>query len=107
MLFRSEDCAYLFFAQSWPNSDPASLFGRLTLWTRWIWAPLILLVTWGLLRRRYRGIEYLVPLCALGTIALLLLQNEGVMEARFREPVDAVLVCAALLMRLRREPARP
>lgn len=104
---RLEDCAYLFFAQSWPNSDPASLFGRLTLWTRWIWAPLILLVAWSVMRRRYRGIEYLVPLCALGTIALLLLQNEGVMEARFREPVDAILVCSALLMGLRREPARP
>jgi hypothetical protein len=104
---RLEDCAYLFFAQSWPNSDPASLFGRLTLWTRWMWAPLILWVAWGVLNRRYRGIEYLVPLCALGTIALLLLQNEGVMEARFREPVDAILVCSALLMRLRREPARP
>ncbi|MGC1522476.1 MAG: glycosyltransferase family 39 protein, partial [Steroidobacteraceae bacterium] len=104
---RIEDCAYLFFAQSWPNSDPASLFGRLTVWTRWIWAPLVLFVTWGTLTRRYRGTAYLVPLCALGTIALLLLQNEGVMEARFREPLDAILVCSALLMRLRREPARP
>jgi hypothetical protein len=101
---RIEDCAYLFFAQSWPNSDPASLFGRLTLWTRWIWAPLALVVSWGTLTRRYRGTEYLVPLCALGTLALLLLQNEGVMEARFREPVDAILVCSALLMRLRRDP---
>ncbi len=100
---RIEDCAYLLFAQTWPNSDPAGLFGRLTLWTRWIWAPLILFVTWGVLRRRYRDIEYLMPLCALGTIALLLLQNEGVMEGRFREPMDAILVCSALLMRRRRK----
>jgi hypothetical protein len=104
---RLEDSAYLLFAQSWPNSDPASIFGRLTLWTRWIWAPLILLVSWGMLTRRYRGAANLVPLCALGTITLLLLQNEGVMEARFREPVDAILVCSALLITCRRKSDLP
>jgi hypothetical protein len=56
-------------------------------------------VCWGLLTRRYRGAANLMPLCAIGTITLLLLQNQGVMEARFREPVDAILVCSALLIR--------
>jgi hypothetical protein len=96
-----EDLQYLLFAQSWPNSDRQSVFGWLTLWTRWLWAPLILLVCWGMATRRYRGSEYLLPLCAVGTIALLAFQHEGVMEARFREPMDAILVAAALLMRFR------
>jgi hypothetical protein len=104
---RLEDSAYLLFAQSWPNSDPASIFGRLTLWTRWMWAPLILLVSWGLLTRRYRGAANLMPVCALGTIMLLLLQHEGVMEARFREPVDAILACSALLITCRRKSDLP
>jgi hypothetical protein len=101
---RLEDSAYLMFAQSWPNSDPAGVFGRLTLWTRWIWAPLILFVCWGSLRRRYRGAANLVPLCALETITLLVLQNQGVMEGRFREPVDEILVCSALLIARRTRP---
>jgi Dolichyl-phosphate-mannose-protein mannosyltransferase len=95
---RAEDAVYLFFAQVWPNSDRASLFGWLTLWSRWLWAPLILLICWGILSRRFRGAAYVVPLSALGTIALLLLQKEGVMEGRFREPIDPLLVCSAVLM---------
>jgi Dolichyl-phosphate-mannose-protein mannosyltransferase len=101
---RSEDAAYLLFAQVWPNSDRASVFGWLTLWTRWLWAPLILLVCWATVTQRYRGAAYAVPLCALGTIALLMMQNEAVMEARYREPIDAILVCSAMLMRFRKSP---
>ncbi len=99
---RMEDFLHLLFGQVWPNSDPGTPVGWLTVWMRWLLTPLILLVAWGLATRRYRGADYLLPLCALGTIALLLVQNEGVMEARFREPADAILVCAALLLRLRR-----
>jgi len=99
---RLEDASYLFFAQAWPNSDPSNVFGWLTLWTRWIWAPMILFVAWGVLTRRYRGAALLLPLCSLGTVALLLLQNEGVMEGRFREPIDAILLSSALLMTLRK-----
>jgi hypothetical protein len=101
---RREDLLYLLFGQSWPDSDRATVSGWLTLWTRWLWAPLVLLVAWAALARRYRGREWLLPACALGTLALLALQSEGVMEARFRKPVDAILVCAALLIAGRRQP---
>jgi hypothetical protein len=104
---RAEDAVYLFFAQVWPNSDRTSLFGWLTLWTRWLWAPLTLLVAWGTATRRYSGDATLLPLCALGTLALLLLQSAGVMEGRFREPIDPILVCAALLMSFRARPGPP
>lgn len=102
---RYEDFLHLLFGQVWPNSETGTFFGWLTVWARWLWAPLLLLVSWGLVTRRYHGDAYLLPLCALGTIALLLLQDEGVMEARFREPIDAVLVCAALLLSSRRGAA--
>ncbi len=103
---RAEDALYLFFGQVWPNSDRTTLLGWLTLWTRWIWAPLVALLLWGLWRRRFGGREYLLPLCGLGTLGLLLLQGEGVMEARFREPIDAILLAAVWLM-LARDPAGP
>jgi hypothetical protein len=103
---RLEDCVYALFGQTWPNSDRSSLVGWLTVWTRWLWAPLIAVVAVGLLRRRYHGPAYLLPVCGLGTLALLLLQSEGVMEARYREPIDAILVCSALLMTSRRPEDR-
>jgi hypothetical protein len=99
---RIEDLAYLLVGQVWPNSSTGTLMGWLTLWARWLLAPLLVFVSWGLFMRRYTGDAYLLPLCALGMIALLLLQNEGVMEARFREPLDAIVVCAALLVSSRR-----
>ncbi|MFI5284294.1 MAG: hypothetical protein ACHQ0J_14345 [Candidatus Dormibacterales bacterium] len=101
---RREDLLYLLFGQSWPDSDQATYSGWLTLWTRWLWAPLVAFVAWAAIARRYRGREWLLPVCALGTLVLLTLQTEGVMEARFRKPVDAILVAAALLVGGRRQP---
>jgi hypothetical protein len=98
-----EDFQYLAFGQSWPNSDRNNLFGWLTLWTRWIWAPLIALVAWGAWQGRYRGLAYVFPACGLGTFALLLMQGEAAMEARYRQPVDAILMCSALVMASRRK----
>jgi Dolichyl-phosphate-mannose-protein mannosyltransferase len=104
---RWEDIQYIAFGQSWPNSDRGSLFGWLTLWTRWLWAPLIVWVGWAVWQRRYRGTAYLLPICGLGTLALLLMQSEGVMEARYREPIDAILVAAAVLIGARHKGIDP
>jgi hypothetical protein len=95
---RKEDLLYLLFGQSWPNSDRASVAGWLTVWTRWLWAPLIAVVAYGACRRRFHAISWLFPAGALGTLGLLLLQSESVMEARYREPLDAILICSAWLM---------
>ena len=98
---RWEDFLYVMFGQAWPNSDRTSVFGWLTEWTRWMWPPLIAVVVWAIAQHRYRGAAWIVAACALGTLALLLLQSEGVMEARFREPIDAMLVASVLLVRSR------
>jgi hypothetical protein len=101
---RWEDLQYLFFGQNWPNSDSGSIIGWLTLWTRWVWAPLAAVIAWAALTRGYRGPAWLLPICALGTLALLIFQSEGVMEARFRMPIDAILICAAMVMTSRTQP---
>jgi hypothetical protein len=95
---RLEDTVYLLLGQSWPNSDRSTVVGWFTVWTRWLWPPLIVVVMVALARRRYRGMAHLLPVCALGSIGLLLLQSEGVMEARFREPLDPLLVASAALI---------
>lgn len=95
---RLEDAAYLFFGQAWPNNDPASLSGWLTIWMRWLWPIAILLVVWGAAARRFHGRQWLLPVCALGLLGYFILQQRGVMEARFRMPLDPILVAAAVVM---------
>jgi hypothetical protein len=104
---RWEDFQYVMFGQSWPNSDHSTVFGWLTVWTRWLWAPLIAAVAYGTFSGGFRGREYYLALCGSGTVALLLLQGEAVMEARYRMPVDAIIVCAAWVMAWRKVAPRP
>jgi hypothetical protein len=94
-----ENLTYLLFAQIWPNSTPHTPMGWLTLWSRWLWPVLIVVVLAAAAMRRYRGHEWLLPAAALGTVALLMFQSQGVMEARFREPIDPMLLAALLLIR--------
>ncbi len=93
-----ENFLYLCFAQSWPDNDLNSTVGWLTVWTRWIWPPLVLVVAVGAARGKFRGREWLLPLCGLGVFLSLMVQHEGVMEGRYRKPVDPVLLAAAVVM---------
>jgi hypothetical protein len=93
---RWEDLQYLLFGQNWPNSDRTTFIGEATLWGRWMWAPLLLLLVWAVVRRWFVGSSWLLPACGLGIVGLLALQTQGVTEARFREPIDAILVAAAV-----------
>jgi hypothetical protein len=103
---RLEDFIYLSFAQSWPDNDRGSVTGFLTVWTRWIWFPLVLVVAWGAWKGRFRGREWLLPACALGMFLYLSVQSQSVMEARFRKPLDPVFVAAAVVMLYRRPRRR-
>ena len=96
-----ENFLYLSFAQSWPDNDRSSVTGWLTVWTRWIWPPLARVLVVGVARRRFEGREWLLPLCGLGMLLYFMVQQEGVMEARYRKPVDPVLVAAAVVMAYR------
>ncbi|HWU68704.1 MAG TPA: glycosyltransferase family 39 protein [Stenotrophobium sp.] len=97
-----ENLLYLLFGQSWPDNDRGSISGWLTVWTRWLWPLVILAVAAGAARRRFRGREWLLPACSLGLLLYLAVQQQGVMEARFRKPIDPILVAAAVVMLHRR-----
>jgi len=100
-----ENLIYLLFGQSWPDNDPHALTGLASVWTRWLWPPLMLLVACGVLRRRYRGWEWLLPVCALGMLASLAVQRDGIIEGRYRKPIDPVLVAAAIVLYYRTRAA--
>jgi Dolichyl-phosphate-mannose-protein mannosyltransferase len=93
---RWEDFQYLLFAQEWPNNDTASFMGLATLWDRWMWPPLMLIMCYAMVRGHFRGASWLLPVGALGTLILLALQTQGVTEARFREPFDELLVACVV-----------
>ncbi len=96
-----ENLAYLSFGLTWPDNSPARPIGAVSHWMRWMWLPLYLAVAFGALRRQFRGIEWLLPASALGTFLFLALQPVGVMEARYRKPVDPIVVAALVVMAFR------
>jgi hypothetical protein len=91
-----EDFQYLLLGQVWPNSNRSTFIGQATLWGRWLWPPLIVFLLVAVARRWFTQATWLLPVCGLGTIALLTEQTQGVIEGRFREPLDAILVAAAV-----------
>lgn len=92
-----ENLQFLCFGQQWPDNDLNTLSGLLNVWTRWIWLPLYLAVAYGAARGRFRGREWLLPICALGMFLLLVVQNSGIMEGRYRKPIDAVALAAGIV----------
>jgi len=101
-----ENLLYLLFGQSWPDNDPNALTGLASVWTRWLWPPLMLLVGWGAIRRRFRGWDWLLPVCALGMLLSLAVQRDGIIEGRYRKPIDPVLVAAAIVLYYRTRPGQ-
>jgi hypothetical protein len=101
---RWEDLMYLLFAEEWPDSNRHTFIGCLTLWSRWLFVPMLAGVLAAVALRRYRGREWLVPASALGMVALLALQSEGPMEGRFRKPIEPVITAALIIALARRAP---
>jgi hypothetical protein len=93
-----ENLLYLGLGQPWPQNDPRTLVGALSIWTRWLWPPVFALVVAGAVRRRFSGYEWLLPASGLLMLALLAVQQQGIMEARFRMPVDPIFLAALVVM---------
>ncbi|HXN10104.1 MAG TPA: hypothetical protein VN859_02620 [Steroidobacteraceae bacterium] len=101
-----ENLLYLGAGQPWPQNDPRTLVGTLSIWTRWLWPPLFVVVAAGALRRVFSGREWLLPASGLLMLVLLAVQQQGIMEARFRMPVDPILLAALVVMIHRRRAQR-
>jgi hypothetical protein len=96
-----ENLCYLFFGQSWPDGDHGQLIGSLTIWSRWLFLPGVLWVIVAVTKRRYYGLQWLLPLCALLALLSLAVQREGIMEGRYRKPIEPLFL-AAIVLSLRR-----
>jgi hypothetical protein len=92
-----ENLCYLLFGQAWPDNDRATPVGWLEVWLRWCFLPIILLTTLAVVRGVYRGREWLLPGCALLALLLLAVQREGIMEGRYRKPIEPIFMAALTL----------
>jgi hypothetical protein len=61
-----------------------------------MWPPVLAFLLYAMTQRWFRGVAWLLPVCALGTFVLLGLQTQGVTEARFRVPLDELFLAAAI-----------
>ena len=93
-----ESLSYTLFAQSWPDNDRSAVAGFLTVWTRWLWPPLMLIVAIGAVRGRFQGKEWLLPCSALAMVVYFVVQNDAIMEGRYRKPIDPIFVAAAVVL---------
>ena len=92
-----ENLCYLLFGQAWPDNDRAVLVGWLEVWMRWLLLPIILFTIFAVARGVYRGREWLLPGCALMGLLLLAVQREGIMEGRYRKPIEPIFMAALIL----------
>jgi hypothetical protein len=92
-----ENLCYLFFGQSWPDDDRSTLLGTLAVWWRWLFVPTVLWTLVALVRRRICGRGVLLPVCALLSLLLLAVQREGIMEGRYRKPVEPLFLAAIII----------
>jgi hypothetical protein len=93
----AENLCYLFFGQAWPDNDRSTVVGWLAVWSRWLLLPIVVGTALAAWRRCYRGREWLLPACALASLLLLALQREGIMEGRYRKPIEPIFLAAIAL----------
>lgn len=93
-----ENLVFLFFSESWPDSDLSTAMGRLNSGMRWLWAPLGLLCLVYTIRWRSR-----MPAPLLPSIILVWFLVQGVFplsvnEGRYRKPFEGLLIAQCLLL---------
>ena len=93
----AENLCYLFFGQAWPDNDRGTPVGWLEVWMRWLILPMVVWTAVACVRGVYRGREWLLPACALLAFSLLAVQREGIMEGRYRKPVEPIFIAAIAL----------
>ena len=99
-----ENLIYLFFGSSWPDSNRGRWLENLHHHSRWLWAPLtvVLLLCTAMYWRRLRG-QRMLPVLLLVWIVVQGLLPIAVNEGRYRKPAEGlILVQLALLLAVRR-----
>jgi hypothetical protein len=87
-----ENIVLFLFAPSWPETAVGQWDGHLEYGARWMWAPLVVIVLlFNLLEFVKRRFD-LIPVGVTVLTLVLMLQNEILMEGRYRKPVEPLLL---------------
>lgn len=101
MLYNMRDnIMYFSLGPPWPDSgknDP-NLLLRLNYHLRWLWAPIILLVLASAPFYRGRREQNIIIWGTTFFILCAFIQNVGVMEGRFRKPLEPLMVISTLFI---------
>ncbi len=101
----AENLIFFLVGHSWPDSNLDTKVGIFLYHSRWIWGPLILLNLFaGIGYLIYRRIDY-IPLMTVALILALATQRAGVMEGRYRKPLEPMLILCTVFLFSRRQTA--
>ena len=94
-----ENYIFFNFAPSWPDNNPNRFWDRVSIMSRWLWAPLGVVVL-AFAVRFYRYTEKNARLFVLITCSCWLLTPllPAVMEGRYRKPVGGMLVVSFVIL---------
>lgn len=93
-----ENLIYLFFSESWPDTNRERLIGEFNHWLRWLWAPLSLACLILSIRLRKQQPERLLPAIILVWFVVQGLFPLSVNEGRYRKPFEGLLIAQCLLL---------
>lgn len=91
----SENALLLLLGDSWPDDHLDFVWENAAYHLHWMWVPIVLGAVFGSAIYMYRSRSLqLVPSLAVVTFLVPLFSNAGVMEARFRKPLEGIFILA-------------
>jgi hypothetical protein len=99
MRMRAENFLFVMAGISWPDNNIEYPVARMSIASRWIWLPLLLLVAGvGAYRWRSTLANPLLPLLILTWVAVQGVSLVNYNEGRYRKPVEGLLIAYALVL---------
>lgn len=94
-----ENLIFLFFAESWPDTNLSRAVDVANYWLRWIWVPLLLviLVGTGWHVKKFRG-NWLLPSMLIIWFIVQGLIPIAINEGRYRKPFEGLAVAQLILL---------
>lgn len=94
-----ENLIFLFFGESWPDTDRSYGMGNLNYFMRWLWAPLgIVVITLTAILWRTQKYHLLLPSLILTWFIAQGLMPLAVNEGRYRKPFEGLILAQAVLL---------
>jgi hypothetical protein len=94
-----ENLIFLFFAESWPDTNLSRVVDILNSALRWIWAPFLLILVVGVIwhSKKFRG-NWLLPSMLIVWFIVQGLVPIAINEGRYRKPFEGLAVAQLILL---------